>query len=170
LIVQLLPPPKVAGRLPHVVLATANWPAFRGVPVTEMAVILSAVLPVLVSVTVEAVLVVVTTTGPNGTLVGLKETAGPAAATPVPVMDTDSGLSLALSVTDSDAEAEPTAVGLKVTEMTQLLPAVRVVPQGLLRLNWFELAPMRAILLIVSEASPMFLSVTVRAALLVFTV
>jgi len=170
LIVQLLVAARVAGRLPHVVLAIVNWLTFAGVPVRAMPVMLSVAVPLLVSVTVCAEVVVVTTVGPNGTLVGESKTAGAAAAVPVPVMVTACGLFAALLVNVSEAEAPAAAVGLKVTDRTQLLPAPRLLPQGLVRANWLAFAPVSAMLVMLSAASPVFLSVTVCAELVVPTV
>jgi hypothetical protein len=57
----------------------------------------------------------------------------------------------------------PPAVGLKVTEMVQLAPPLRVVPQVLVS----EKSPLAAMLEMVSEALPVLARVTVWALLLV---
>jgi hypothetical protein len=57
----------------------------------------------------------------------------------------------------------PTAVGLKVTEMVQLAPALTEVPQVLV----WEKSPLAVMLEMVSEALPVLVRVTVCAALLV---
>jgi len=100
--------------------------------VSPMLVMLSAALPLLVSVTVCAALVVATPWVPKAMLAGLSNTAGPV---PVPVKGTKWGLPAALSVTVSKAEGEKAPVGAKVTEMVQLAPAFRVAPQVLVCAN-----------------------------------
>jgi len=78
--------------------------------VNPMPVMLSVAVPVLVSVTVCAELVVPTAWLPKATLLGLRLTAGKAA--PVPVRLTLCGLPGALSVMVSEADAEKAEVGV----------------------------------------------------------
>jgi len=99
-----------------------------------MLVMLSAALPVLVSVTACAELVVPTDWLPKAMLAGLSETTGPVAV-PVPVKGTEWGLPAALSVTVSEAEGEKALVGAKVTEIEQLAPAFRLAPHVLVCAN-----------------------------------
>ena len=96
-----------------------------------MLVMLNAALPVLVRVTVCAVLVVPTSWLGNVRLVGAKLTAGAERVTPVPVRLTVCGLLLALSAMVMAPVRLPTAVGVKVTLMVQLAPAATDVPQML---------------------------------------
>lgn len=86
------------------------------------------------------------------------------AATAVPLRATGCGELTALPVKVREAAAAPAAVGLKVTEMVQEALAASVVAQLLVRLKAAALAPVRAILLIVSEAFPELVRVTVCAA------
>ena len=48
---------------------------------------------------------------------------------PVPVNDTACGLPVALSLTVTAPERAPVAVGVKLTLMVQLAPALRLAPQ-----------------------------------------
>ncbi len=89
-------------------------------------------LPLLVSVTVCAELVVLTAWLPKAMLVGLSEAVGPV---PVPVRLTLCGLLDALPVTVSEADGEKATVGAKVTEMVQLAPTLRLAPQVLFWAN-----------------------------------
>jgi len=88
-----------------------------------MLVIVSGALPVLLSVTAFAALVVFTAWLPNDSEVGDKLTTG---ATPVPVRLAVCGLPAALSVTVSVAVRLPVAVGLNVTLMVQVPAAASV--------------------------------------------
>lgn len=90
---------------------------------------------------------------------------------PVPVSDTVWGLPVALSVTDKLPLAGKVVLGVKVTLIAQLAPA----PTGLAVLQRFvpvvptvKLA-LAAILLIVSVAVPVFVSMTTCGALVVPT-
>ena len=89
----------------------------------------SAAVPVLVSVTVWAALVVPTVWLANVRLVDDKLTTG--IATAVPVSETACGLEAALSVSVIAPVSVPAAVGLKVTEIVQLAFTARLVPQVL---------------------------------------
>ena len=78
-----------------------------------------AALPLLVSVTVCAELVVLTWWFPKLKLVGLRLTTGADAVVPEPLNATDCGLPDALSVIVKLALRLPSAVGVKVTSMKQ---------------------------------------------------
>jgi hypothetical protein len=94
-----------------------------------MLLIVSGADPVLVSVTVCAVLLVFTNWLPKLRLAGDKDTAG--AVVPVPLSATVCGLPLALSVTEMLPLREPEAVGLKVTEIVHVPAAAIEAPQVL---------------------------------------
>ena len=79
------------------------------------------------------------------------------AATPVPLSATVCGLLLPLSVIVSVAVRKPRTVGVKVTEIVQLLPAVRVVEQLVLRV---KSARFEMMLLTLMDVLWAFLSVT----------
>ncbi len=95
------------------------------VPVMPMEVMLSAALPVLLSVTICAALIVPTPWLAKVRLVADKLTIG-AGAVPVPVKVTVCGLPVALSVMLTAALRVPVALGTKVTLMVQLAFAARV--------------------------------------------
>ncbi len=100
--VQLTPTLRAAPQ----VLFWANWCGLvAAIPILVM---LSGKLPLLVSVTVCAELVVPTDWFPKAMVAGVSETAGPV---PVPVRLTLCGLPGALSVTVRLADAEKAAVG-----------------------------------------------------------
>ena len=86
-----------------------------------------------------------------------------AEATPVPVSATVCGEPVALSAKPSEAVSVPAAMGLKVTETVQDPPAARF-PQLLVWVNEEGLEPPVIMLVRVSAAFPVFLSVTVCAA------
>jgi hypothetical protein len=89
---------------------------------------------------------------------------------PVPVRETLCGLPAALSVTVTLAVRVPIAVGLNVTLIVQLAPAARVLGlmgQVVLCAKSPALVPVIPILLMVSAAVPLFVSVTVFGALVV---
>ena len=90
---------------------------------------------------------------PNERLDGVALTA----ATPVPLSATVCGLLLPLSVIVSVAVRKPRTVGVKVTEIVQLLPAVRVVEQLVLRV---KSARFEMMLLTLMDVLWPFLSVT----------
>jgi len=79
------------------------------------------------------------------------------AVTPVPLSATVCGLLLPLSVIVSVAVRKPRTVGVKVTEIVQLLPAVRVVEQLVLRV---KSARFEMMLLTLMDVLWPFLSVT----------
>jgi len=86
-------------------------------------------------------------------------------AAPVPVRLTVCGLPVALSVTVIVPGRLPAAVGVKVTLMEQLAPAATEGPQVLV----WAYGALAAMLVMVRAAVPELVSVTVCAALVVFT-
>ena len=86
-------------------------------------------LPLLVSVTVCAELVVLTWWFPKLKLVGFRLTAGADEDVPEPLNATDCGLPDALSAIDKLALRLPSAVGVKVTLMVQEASAASVLGQ-----------------------------------------
>jgi len=95
-------------------------------PVSVMLLIVSVALPVLLSVTTFAGLVVPNTWLANTRLVGERVTAG---AMPVPVRGTVYGLPAALSATLTLAVRVPLAVGVKTTLIEHEAPAATDDPQ-----------------------------------------
>jgi len=125
LMVQREPAAKVA---PQVVVREKS-PLF--VPVIEMPVMFRTKLPVFLTVTDLAELVVPTRWYPNEMDVVERLTTGAAGARPVPARPTVCGLPAALSVTETLAVRVPAAVGVKVTEIVQFAPAVRLAGHAL---------------------------------------
>jgi len=123
LIVQLPPP---ATELPQVFVSAKSAVL---VPVMLMLVMLKLVFPVLLRVTLCAVLVVPTFWLLNVRLV--TERLAVADAVPVPVRLTVCGLPAALSEMLTNAVRVPVAVGLNVTLIVQLPPAATELPQVL---------------------------------------
>ncbi len=119
---------------------------------------LNVALPVLVSVTDCAALVVPTAWLGNKRLAGERLTAG---AVPVPLRLTVCGLLLALSVMVRTPVRVPVAVGVKVTRIEQFAPGATELPQVLV---WAK-SPLVTMLAIVSGALPVLVSRTVLAAL-----
>ena len=99
---------------------------------------------------------------PKVKLVGKKLTLD---ATPVPVSAMVCGLPVALSVTVMVPGWLPVAVGVKVTLMVQLAPAATDAPQVLV----CAYCALAAMLVTLSAALPVLLSVTACAALVEFT-
>ncbi len=97
-------------------------------PLAVMLVMLSVVLPKLVSVTDFPGLVVPTSWAAKVTPVGDKVAFGPE-TTPVPLREAICGLPAALSETLSAALRNPDVVGLNVTLIVQLAPAANELPQ-----------------------------------------
>ena len=97
-----------------------NW------PVTAMLLMVRVPVPVFVSVTVWALLVVKTTWVEKVRLVGESVTAG---CVPAPVRATVCGLLAELSVVVSVAVRVPDSVGVNVTLVAQLAPAATELPQ-----------------------------------------
>ena len=112
----------------------------NGEPVIVMLLMLSAVMPVLLSVVVS-----VFPTVPKLRLAGLNST-----TVPVPVRLTFCGLPAALSVIDNVPVRVALCVGLKVTLMVQLASAARLEPQVFV---WLK-SPLAAILVILSAVVP----------------
>src|SRR6266581_5927541 len=165
-IVQELPAARVlvlAGQ----VLVCAKSAAF--VPVSAMLLMLKDVVPLLVSVTVCAVLSIPTFWLPKFTLVGFRLTAG-AAITPVPLRATAWGLPAALSVKVRLALRAPVAPGVKVRLIVQELPAANVLlPLGQVLL-WAKSAafvPVSAMLLMRKASELLLVRVTVLVALVI---
>ena len=134
-------------------------------------VIVSDAVPLFVRVTARAPLVVPTVWLPKLTLVGLSVTAG-AETTPVPLSVTVCGLPVALSVMLTLALRAPDAAGVKVTLMAQFAPAASVLGlsgQAEVVAKSAAFVPPDAMLVMVSGAVPLFVSVTVFAALVVPT-
>ncbi len=94
-----------------------------------MLLIVSGAVPLLVSVTACAALVLPTCWLPKLRLVGERVTAGAVGATPVPVRLTLCGLPAALSVIDTVPVRVPVAVGVNVTLIVQLAAAATDAPQ-----------------------------------------
>ena len=124
-------------------------------------------MPVLVRVTVCAVLVVPTFWPAK---VRLLEERLMVTAVPVPVRGTLCGLPAALSVKVAAADSALVNEGVKVTLSEQLLPAATELPQVLLaREKSLLLVPVTAMLVMDRATLPVFVSVTVCAALVVPT-
>ena len=88
---------------------------------------------------------------------------------PLPDKLTACGLPLALSLMLSEAVSLPLAVGVNVTLIVQLAPAASELPQVLVWAKALALAPVIATLVMLNVAVPLFVRVTVEAALLVPT-
>ena len=151
-ILQLELAARAAGQL----LVCAKSPAF--VPPMLMLVMVSVELPVLLSVTELAPLVVLTTWLPNATLAGASETTG---VTPVPESAAVCGLPAALSATLSDAERDPVAEGVNVRTRLHVPPTGRVPGQKFVRPKSPAFAPVRVTLEMVSVAVPELVSTIV---------
>jgi hypothetical protein len=123
----------------------------------------SGPMPVFESVTVCGALVVPMFCWPNVRLDGERLTMG--AGTPVPVKLTVCGLPAALSVIVSDAPRDPAADGVNVTLITQFVSAKTLLPHVFVCVKSPALAPLMAILDMLSDAFPMLASTTYCAAL-----
>lgn len=123
----------IATELPQVLLVMLNRPAL--VPVRETEVMLSAAVPLLVSMTVcaaEAVFSVLAKESP----VGLRLTSGPTAVPLKVTTCVEPVTPLALSVTVTVAENVPVCVGAKVAVIVQVaLTASEPAPQVLVSMN-----------------------------------
>ena len=157
-IVQVAP---TATELPQVSATSAKSAAL--VPVIARLLMLNAVLPPLVRVTVWAELVEAIGWFPKEILVGERVT--PAAAVPVPERLTVCGLPVALSVIVTVAVRLPVAAGVKVTLIVQLPPAATELPQVLVCAKSLGLVPVMARLEMVKVAVPVLLRVAVCAPL-----
>jgi hypothetical protein len=127
---------------------------------------LKATLPELLSVTICAALAAPTAWFPNDRLEG--ETLA-VAIVPVPESATVCGLPAAPSETISVAARLPLAEGVKVTRIVQLLLAASDVPQAFVCEKSAAVAPDNAMLVMESDALPVFDNVTVCGELLVET-
>lgn len=125
-----------------------------------MPVMVSAAVPVFVSVTGCAALVVFTCWLANVRFEGARFTAGAGVPeVPVPVRGTTWGLSGELSVKTSEPVRTPGAVGVKITQTSQLKPCDNPLPQKLVRLK----SPVVVMLLSVRDGEPTFLMVKIVA-------
>src|SRR5947208_940000 len=129
-----------------------------------MLLMVSGSFPLFVSVTLCAALVVETCRLANARLVGLSVTAGAGGSVPVPLKTTLCGLPLALSVMFRLAVRLPVAVGVKLTLMVQLAPTAIVLGLSGQIFAWpksLAFVPVIPMLLIISGALPLFVTVTV---------
>src|SRR5262249_53849661 len=124
----------------------------------EIEVNVTGVVPTFVTITDLAAPVVPTATVPK-----LSETGESESCVPVPVKVTVCGLVGALSLILNVPVRTPIRVGVKVTPTLQLAPGATVVPQVL---PLMAKSPLMLILLILSVAAPVFVSLTTVAALL----
>ena len=146
-----------ASELPQVLV----WAKSVGfVPVIEIPEMVSAAVPVFLSVTVCAV-EVEPETAEKVSDVGEREAAGADAVVPVPLRVTVCGEPVALSATESVAAKLAADAGVKVTEMEQLALAASELPQVLVCAKSVGLVPVIEMLEMVRAAVPVFLSVTV---------
>lgn len=134
------------------------------VPVSAIEAIANEAVPVLVRVTVCAVLEVPTVCPAKVSAVTLKEATGDGIV-PVPLSATLCGELPALSVRVSVPVSVPPVVGAKNTEMVQLPAIARPVPQVLVWLKLLAFVPVTAIEPIDSAALPVFVTVKTCAAL-----
>src|SRR5512132_4471659 len=165
-IVQLAPTARVLGLIGQVFVCPKSA-AF--VPAMPIELIVSAAVPVFVSVTLWGALEVPTGCWPKPRLVGDNVTAG-AVATPVPLSVTVWGLPGALSATLRLAARDPAAVGVNVTEIVQLAPAASVLGHAFVCAKSPAFVPVIPIELIVIAADPVFVRVAVCGGLVVPTV
>jgi hypothetical protein len=135
-------------------------------PLAVMLVTLRATFPVLLSVTVCALLLVPTACAGKVREAGERLTRG---AVPVPVRLTVCVAGLALSVMVKVAVSEPARVGVKVTLRVQLAPAVSLEPQLLVWAKSLLFVPAMVTPVTLSVVLPVFNSVTVCAALVVLS-
>ncbi len=105
---------------------------------------------------------------PKARLVGVIVMAG-AGVTPVPLKGMLCGLLGALSVTVTLPLRLPLAPGVNVTLIVHVPPGARAAVQVLVCAKSEALVPLTAMLLIVNEADPLFVTVTVCAVLVVPT-
>jgi hypothetical protein len=135
-------------------------------PDAAIPVMLSALVPVLVKVTIWGLPVVPTVCEAKVNEFGLKSAIGPS---PVPVKLADCGLPGAVSVTARLAVRDPAAFGVKVTLAVQLPPAGKELPQLFVCVKSELSAPVTPILLMLMDAFPVFTSTRVTGVLLVPT-
>jgi hypothetical protein len=135
------------------------------VPVIPMLVMLKLPVPVLLSLTDWAALVVPTVWLVKVRLVGDKDTVGDPLEVPDPVRLTVCGLPLALSVMVRVPLRVPVAVGVKVTLIAQVEPAATPLPQLFVSAK----SPVVAMLEKCTGVVPLLVKVTACAALVVPT-
>src|ERR1017187_1271156 len=116
-----------ASDVPQVVADLRKDVAFVPVMVSDVSV--KAAVPEFLTVTTCAAVVTPTVVDAKVRLVGVRVTAGPAAAVPVPVRATVCGDPVALSAIDSEAVSAPAAAGLNSTETVQVAATASDVPQ-----------------------------------------
>jgi hypothetical protein len=135
-------------------------------PVRVIPEIVSAALPVLLSVADCAALFVPATIEPKSSFAGVSVAAGAVAAAPSPLRVLDCGEPFALSATLRIACDVPVEVGEKVTAMVQEAPAATELPQVFEAMaNSAALAPPREMEVTESAAVPLLVRVKVCAAL-----
>ena len=141
------------------------------VPVSVSEVSVSAAVPEFLMVTTCAAVVMPTVVEAKVRLVGVRVTAG-AAAAPVPVRLTVCGEPVALSAIDSEAVNAPVAAGLNSTEIVQLAAAAKEVVQVFAEMRKdVAFVPSAAVSDVsVSAAVPEFFIVTTCAAVVMPTV
>ncbi len=164
LALRVLAPSGQAGVAPSAAEVRLNSVGF--VPVSVMLVIFSVSVPLLVTCTCVAALVVPTFWLPKGTLVGLSVTAG---KMPVPVRGTVCGLPAASSATLTLAVRAPVVVGPKLAPKKQLLlGAMALAPNehageplvGATKLKSPGFVPVLVMLVMLSVALPLLVSLT----------
>jgi hypothetical protein len=146
------------------VLVLANDPG--SVPLIAMLVILSGAVPVLLTVTVLAVLIVLINRLPKVRDDGETAITG---EVPVPESGMVVDVAGASAFIARDALLAPVAVGLNVTLIVQDAPAASAAGQVVVLENWPGFAPPRLMLLMVIEAIPMLVTVTDWVPLAVLT-
>ena len=159
---------RATARLVPQVLVCEKSPLFA--PVMVMLVMESVAVPALLNCTVCTALLEPTVWLPKVRLVGESAADGLPAAAPVPVSETVCGLPVALSLIETFAVRVPAAVGVNVTLMVQLALAFTLLPQVLVAAKSPLFVPVIVILVRESAAEPLLVSVTLCAALVVFTV
>ena len=158
-----------ASDVPQVSADLMNEVALVPVRVSEVRV--RAAVPVFLMVTVWAAVVLPTVVEAKVSEVGDRVTAGAAAAVPVPVRETLWGEPEALSAMASEAARVPVPVGLNSMETVQLALTANEVPQVSADLMYEDaLVPVRFSEVRVRAAVPVFLMVTVWAAVVLPTV
>ena len=146
----------VAARDAPQVFVRAKSAAF--VPVAAMLVMVSALLPLFVSVTACAALAEPTTCWLNVKLAA--ESVAVGASAPSPERPIDCGLPTASSVMAIVALLVPAALGVKVTVIAHCALGATDAPQVFVELKSARLVPVIAMLVIFSAAVPVFVSVT----------
>jgi hypothetical protein len=135
-------------------------------PVAAIPEIASGASPLFVTVTVAGALVVPTCCGSKPSAAGFSVTAG---AMPVPLSVTVCGLSAASSATLSAPARDPVAVGVKTTSTVHAALGATLAPLAHVPVEATAKSPLASIVAMVNGASPLFVSVTVCAALVLPT-